>query len=129
MGAVEQSVDVIYCMAVAESYCQRVVEGGDLDYLDKAFRELHRAYDLAPDDKRVCFLIVHYARQLSLAVDYSHRLFHYFLAQLVPRSQTLRWIMDNYGLEEEIQETARRLDITPWEALKLILEGQNDYDG
>jgi hypothetical protein len=113
-------------MAVAESYCQRVVEGGDPNYLDKAFRELHRAYELAPDDKKVCFLVVHYARQLSLAADYSHRLFHYFLAQLAPRSQTLRWVMDNYGLEEEIQETARSLDITPWEALKLILEGPND---
>ena len=123
----EDCVEAIYRMAIAESYCQRVVEAGDLDCLDKALRELRTAYELAPDDKRVCFLVVYYARQLSFAVDYSNRLFKFFLAQLAPRSETLRWIMDNYGVEEEIEETSRRLNITPWEAMKIILEGSEDY--
>jgi len=119
----EECVDVIYHMGLAESYCQTVVEGGDLGYVDKAFRELRTAYELAPDDRIVCFLVTHYARQLSFAVDYSNRLLKFFLARLAPRSQTLRWVMDNYWLEEEIEETARSLEITPWEAVKLILEG------
>lgn len=118
----EECADLIYRMGLAESYCQRVVEDGDLGYVDKAFRELRRAYELAPDDHRVCFLVIHYARQLSLACDYSNRLFKFFLGRLRPYSQTLQEIMDEYGLEEEIEETSRRLDITPWEALTLILE-------
>jgi len=126
VGVAEDCVDVIYRMGLAESYCQRVVEGGDLAYVDIAFRELRTAYELAPDDKTVCFLVVYYARQLALAVDYPNRLFKLFLARLAPRSQTLRWVTDSYWLEEEIGETARSLDISPWEAAKLVLEDGGD---
>lgn len=124
----EECVDVIYHMGLAETYCQRVVEAGDLGCVDKAFRELRRAYELAPDDKRVCFLVIHYARLLSFACDYSNRIFKFFLAQLAPRSETLQEMVDDYGLEEEIEETSTRLDITRWEALKLILERPDDWD-
>ena len=124
----EECVDVIYHMGLAESYCQTVVEGGDLGYVDKAFRELRTAYELAPDDRIVCFLVTHYARQLSFAVDYSNRLLKFFLARLAPRSQTLREIIDDYGLEEEVEETSRALNITRWEALKLVLERPEDWD-
>jgi len=124
----EEYVDVIYHMGLAESYCQRVVEGGDLGYVDKAFRELRTAYELAPDDKRVCFLVIHYARVLSFACDYSNRIFKFFLGQLAPRSETLREIVDDYGLEQEIEETSRALNITRWEALKLVLERPDDWD-
>jgi hypothetical protein len=126
VAVADECVDAIYRMAIAESYCQRVVEGGDLDCVGEAFRELRTAYELAPDDRIVCFLVAHYARELSLAVDYSNRLFRFFLARLAPRSETLRWIMDSYWLEEEIQETAMGLDISPWEAAKLVLEDGGD---
>jgi len=122
----EECVDAIYRMAIAESYCQRVLEGGDLDYVGEAFRELRMAYELAPDDRIVCFLVARYARQLSLAVDYSNRLYRFFLARLAPRSEALRWVTDSYWLEEEIQETAMGLDISPWEAAKLVLEDEGD---
>lgn len=122
----EDCVDLIYHMGLAETYCQKVVEAGDLGCLDKAFRELRTAYELAPDDKRVCFLVTHYARQLSFACNYSNRIFKFFLAQLAPRSETLQEMVDDYGLEEEIEETSRTLNITPWEALKLILERPDD---
>jgi hypothetical protein len=122
----EECVDVIYRMAMAESYCQRVVDSGDLNCVGEAFRELRTAYELAPDDRIVCFLVTYYARQLSLAVDYSNRLYRFFLARLAPRSDTLRWVTDSYWLEEEIQETAIGLDITPWEAARLVLEEAGD---
>ncbi len=125
---VEECVDVIYRMAIAESYCQRVVEGGDLGYVDKAFRELRTAYELAPDDRIVCFLVIHYARVVSFACDYSNRIFKFFVGQLAPRSETLREMIDDYGLEQEIEETSRALDITRWEALKLVLERRDDWD-
>ena len=122
----EECVDAIYRMAIAESYCQRVLEGGNLDCVGEAFRELRTAYELAPDDRIVCFLVARYARQLSLAVDYSNRLYRFFLARLAPRSEALRWVTDSYWLEEEIQETAMGLDISPWEAAKLVLEDEGD---
>ena len=118
----EKCVDLIYHMGLAESYCQRVREEGDLNYLDKALRELRRAYELAPDNKRVCFLVTYYAGELSLAYNYPNRLFHTFLAQLRPYSQMLQEVMGEYGLQEEIEETARNLNITLWEATKIILE-------
>ena len=122
----DECVDLIYHMALAESDCQRVLEEGDSDYFDKAFQELRRAYELAPDDKRVCFLVTHYAGQLSLAYNYPNRIFYAFLAQLKPYSETLREIMHMYGLDEEIEETSRRLNITLWEAIKIVLEGSED---
>ncbi len=122
----DECVDLIYHMALAESYCQKVLEDGDLGYLDKAFQELRRVYELGPDDKRVCFLVTHCARQLSLACNYPNRIFSFFLVQLRPYSPTLQEIREEHGLEEEIEETSRRLNITPWEAIKIILEGSED---